>query len=126
MYCECCNETQSQDGSACVNGNWICESCLEDNYTRCEDCNEYIENDNVFEVHKDNYTTRVCESCLSDYVCCEDCNEYFDHEIMTETEKSYLCPDCTPVCKECGEYSSELEDDLCPDCSLEKLIEHTK
>ena len=127
MYCECCNETRSQDGCTHIDGiGYVCESCLEGNYTACNDCNGYAINDNVFAVQKNECTIYVCENCLSDYVYCEECEEYFDHSKMTETDDGYLCPDCTPVCKECGEYSSELEDDLCPDCSMEKLIEHTK
>lgn len=51
--------------------NSVCEDCL-DNYSYCEDCEEYHYYDDMIEINPDQF---VCQSCAQDYAKCEHCGE---------------------------------------------------
>lgn len=56
-------------------GYYVCDSCLSDNYTYCDDCCEYHRNDDVYE----DCGRTICSSCApyNDYWhYCEECDTY--------------------------------------------------
>ena len=75
----------------------VCESCEEDYYRYCEDCDEYHHRDNMRYVNsRGGY---VCDECVDDhYIECVECNELF-HENSDlihydDEEEAYFCENC--------------------------------
>lgn len=67
FYCDCCDTYYSRhDNQYTVtrDGNTVCDSCLEDNYVCCEDCCEWIYQDDA--VYNDNDGCWYCEDCYED------------------------------------------------------------
>lgn len=97
-YCEYCAERIATKCDDCgewskntteVDGDSICESCLE-NYSFCESCDEY---------HKDTYEVAgnnwVCEDCRdNNYSLCAECSEWFPTDDTQEHNGEILCDDC--------------------------------
>lgn len=94
-YCECCEECGEyhlrENMHQVSGGAWVCDDCL-DNYTYCEKCGEYVRDDEVFEVFKEDGTpTFVCSDCRDEfYAECEDCGRYFEKDAVQDGR----CPDC--------------------------------
>lgn len=93
-------------------GDWIevCEDCRDENYTYCDECEEYWPNDCVTEIDG----RYVCDSCVQEYYsCCEECDKYHRSDDMTLVVDSrgneiYVCEDCLDRlyerCEDCWEY----------------------
>ena len=98
FYCEDCESLESRD-----EGYWIdcecrmvCSSCI-NNYTRCEDCGEYVPDGCYYEINDGtgNYYY-VCDSCYGSgcYYYCDNCGDYF-HEDYCHFENDYCyCDNC--------------------------------
>ena len=72
-----------------------------DDQTRCEDCGQYVDDD---EIHNVNGDRAVCDSCYSDnYSWCEHCENDVSNDDMTEVNGQYYCNDCR------GEYCERCE-----------------
>ena len=116
-------------------GYRVCESCIDENYTYCDYCGEYHENEDVYETS--NEDEHICKYCLdnNDYMhLCDECGkkvfneENADYEVTALGE--YICEDCQDkytVCDDCGKaYKDGVEEvfdedeqrwtSLCPDC----------
>ena len=93
FYCDDCEEWVVGEGNTAYEHNgWsrcVCSSCLEDNYTWCDECDRYVENESVGEVGSNN----ICESCLSTdkFGQCLECEEYFYVEDLNDAG---LCHNC--------------------------------
>jgi hypothetical protein len=105
IYCDCCEEYVECGNTHYIRGYGdVCDDCLEDNFTWCDECNEYCHNDEMTYVES---TERdVCESCLEDlYTKCAECDEYFPNDDLNLTaDGRWLCDDCYE------EYESEEEE----------------
>lgn len=66
--CYYCDEYVKNIDTEIVNGNNICTECIKDNYTWCDNCSEYICNDNksVSEYISCGNHSMICESCAGD------------------------------------------------------------
>ena len=124
-YCECCEEYVRE--ATRVDDEWICESCLDEYYTRCDDCDEWIYRDNGYYIEsRDIY---VCDDCYNNsYRYCEECGEDYHIGDMTWVDElgRYVCDDCAEekyTCSKCGSINGnciEHEGNLyCPDCHEE-------
>ena len=62
--CACCGETFENEsmGEYDVHGLWVCNSCIDSDYTRCEDCDELVPDDEVEEVNGHYYCSCCAES----------------------------------------------------------------
>lgn len=50
-YCEDCEEyVRERDITRTIHGRYVCDRCLEENYTYCDDVDEYVPNDEVEEL----------------------------------------------------------------------------
>jgi len=75
------------------NGNIICETCINDYYFYCNDCDEYYRTDDNDYIVLEN-GDYVCQSCSYDYYCCDSCGEwvYTDESYYDEdTDRNYCC-----------------------------------
>ena len=84
FYCSHCNEYCDDDQHNTVNDESVCDYCLNNDFTTCEDCEEYTLSDdaNFIEVynHQSDETESItlCECCLSDNYYLEPVkNEYY-------------------------------------------------
>ena len=147
--CSCCGAT-IEDGDQfechdcgdiiCVDcyrynaeGYRICDGCLDEDYTYCDCCGEYHENEDVYETNDDEH---ICRDCFEerDYMkLCDECGKAFNTNntsyVMTPLGE-YICDDCEDkytVCDDCGmAYKDGVEEvfdedeqewtNLCPDC----------
>ena len=79
----------------CVD-DYVCGSCLGENYSYCDDCEEYLPNDEMHEVyvHNDGYRN-ICECCLENYVVCDNCGDYVPvDDARSDDYGNWFCRDC--------------------------------
>jgi hypothetical protein len=138
VFCEDCTDSETCDccGSPCSqtyevldrrgHAQYVCESCLDEYYTRCDECGSMCENDSM--VYLDGMD--LCPDCRDEYYdTCDECGEWYrtDNLIMAICRGGYtvrICQDCADncyrPCKECGQlyYEDSLnEDDVCENCA---------
>ena len=94
-WCDHCNEyCLSSDTEVHVgNGNteWWCESCVDSDAFRCDDCGEWWSNDYSYNI--DNPSCTVCPSCYdNDYFYCGECSSYVHRDYYNYDEE--CCEDC--------------------------------
>ena len=112
-YCEHCEEYTRGElyevYDARGNTMVVCESCREDYYTQCEDCDEWFPNDCMRETADGRY---VCEDCRESYSYCEQCDELYHDDEMYDVYDEHghsiqVCADCRDEhyteCADCGE-----------------------
>lgn len=101
-WCECCEEYHRGDSTETRGGVYVCEDCLERHYSYCEECDEYVyEDDMVYIECEDRY---VCRDCVEEnYFYCDDCGEYFPIDERNEYD------DYLSLCEEC--YNARIEDE---------------
>lgn len=103
-YCEDCNEYSRSEDMTHIDaqGIYVCESCRDSSYTCCDECYEWIADDQI--VNHDSGSH--CQDCFPDlYDCCANCGESVSHEdVVTagEYDESY--------CADCAEEITEDED----------------
>lgn len=124
---ECGDYILKEDAVEIHSGDFICESCLDDNYYSCDDCGEIHHRDDMTWIEdKEKY---VCKSCLDNYYECECCNNYFSSSGCYETyDHNWVCSDCYDnhyrTCEDCGRavhdddyYYNEIDGcNYCPNC----------
>ena len=94
-YCEVCDEYYRGDSTYIASEDrYVCDWCAEHRYTECEECGEYIPNDDRVWVESiDGY---VCEDCCDNhYFKCEECGEYYHNN------DAVVLDDGTVVCEGC-------------------------
>ncbi len=86
------------------------QNYFNDNYTKCEDCGEYHENDEMTDIGGSSEYRWICDNCLDDYFYCEICREYYLNENMAMCDwcNEYVCENCihtdnnyTTLCNGC-------------------------
>ena len=103
-YCEDCESYHTNDDIVYINelDRYVCNSCYENNYSRCEHCDEVYANDSLTKTADGNY---VCPTCL----------EYY----YTEIEGEFYRNEDVRYCKNCGQAFIG-EDDFCSEeCAKE-------
>lgn len=145
VYCEDCGEGNECDECGGhyrelydvrnSRGEWIqvCERCLDEYYTYCDECEEYWPNDCTTEVDGRYY----CDDCLDE--CCERCDECDEwhrsdsmYDAYREGREVRVCSDCRDEhyygCDCCGDLhhyddmhrvyrANGYEDFVCDDCA---------
>jgi len=115
-----------------IDGEYVCQDCVEREFVKCRDCGEYVRRDDAYEYDGD----YLCEDCLDEnYVRCEHCNDLIpiDDATWIERDDVYVCNCCRAryytQCDRCENYvrdydinrvwtDSEQYDSewYCPDC----------
>lgn len=100
-WCEQCEEYHRGEERYISDFGWVCEDCINEHFTRCECCGDYVRNeDSIWIECEDRY---VCESCCNrNYTYCEDCEKYYPDEDMYSYGGRMLCEDC---------YDTRMEED---------------
>ena len=127
--CDCCENSCSQTYEVRdQNGHeqYVCESCLNEYYTRCDECGYRYENDSM--TYLDGRD--LCPDCRDEYYnVCEECGEWHHNDdlITAITGRGYtvqVCQDCADSCyrrcEECGQLCHEdflNGDDICENCA---------
>lgn len=114
------------------NGEFICESCYDNDYFTCEECGDVIRYDDAVSVN--NGTVYVCGYCaenVSKYYRCDCCEEWFTARYMGQFydhEGNNVCQECVnkeySTCCVCDElflrddliFDDRTEEFYCPDC----------
>lgn len=127
--CDCCEDSCSQTyGVRDQNGHelYVCESCLDEYYTRCDECGYSYENDSMTYLNGRD----LCPDCRDEYCSvCVECGElHYKDDLITAiigggytVQVCQYCADsCYRCCKECGQLCHEdflNYDDVCENCA---------
>ncbi len=112
-FCEYCNDEirDNEEGTYIDNYGYVCDYCLGEHFTYCDDCCEWFHNEKI--THIENSNTDVCDRCLEtgDYYYCENCGNYFHiDDVQYAEDGSCFCHDCySDKYTECRECSKEIE-----------------
>ncbi len=90
--CDCCGELTLNDYlTTTARGDVVCEDCLCNNYTVCDECGEYYNDDCFMEVGDE----LVCKGCYEEtHTKCDRCGEYVKNEDLKEHCELVFCNDC--------------------------------
>jgi hypothetical protein len=123
---ECAEWTD--DFSASSEGD-VCTPCLDESFVYCDDCEEYVRNDDSHSVQSGE---TVCDSCIGNYSFCNDCEEYVGmYDVVEVGWDHYVCESCREgsygYCDGCDSYyhydNGGCENDGCQDCDCESPVQ---
>ena len=108
-FCDECEEWVPNDEIHLVDGNHVCDYCLDNSSSiyRCENCDEYHYDENMIDVDGCYY----CKSCIEnneEIKECECCGEYHHEEYMKKVDGEWICDSCINYndeiceCSKCG------------------------
>ena len=93
-YCERCGEYH-RDEAYYIDSEerYVCESCYDDYYCRCEECGENICRDDAYWCEEqDGY---ICIDCYEEsYDTCAECGEIFNRDDMKIHNDKWVCSEC--------------------------------
>lgn len=125
--CAICGTIHEMDELVCVDGEYVCKDCLEENTVVCRDCGRRILKSNNY----GNADMPLCQECFEDYyVVCEHCGAIeLGEEAIEVSNGDILCRHCasilTSICERCGatvyRNNAEIADNmtLCHECYYE-------
>ena len=91
--CACCEEWNAPDSDGGrVEGDWICQGCLDAYYFTCDNCDGYCDKDDKIEaLDEDGHWIDLCEGCFDDKYGrhCECGNDF-----IPKDDSQVLCPHC--------------------------------
>lgn len=91
-YCDICKE-YTRGEVEYIGRDYVCSDCLDEHYTQCEDCGEWVENS--YSCHIDDPDIYVCEECYTDkYFCCDECGETYSNGEYNEYNGTDVCNEC--------------------------------
>jgi len=93
-YCDHCEESYLAGDVQWIESlqKSLCESCLQDNFSKCTACETIIQNEDAICVCGDDY----CEDCHDELFCtCDVCGIIHEKaDLQTTDNGERLCPDC--------------------------------
>lgn len=125
-YCEWCEEHHSGETTT-VHDRYgdlieVCDDCLRNDFSRCEECDEWYPTDEMYRNGDGDY---LCDDCSVSYERCENCEElYRDLDLVIDSEgnEHRLCTGCVDASEHtwCEHLNRWIHDDLycraCEDC----------
>ena len=99
----------------------VCDGCLNDHHTECNDCSDIVHNDNINEIYNGDM---ICQSCFdNEYFKCNDCEELDHQDNRYSTDSDWIvCESCFndhySYCDDCGNmcHTVDMYGDYCSDC----------
>ena len=73
FYCSHCEEWCNDDTANYINGENVCDYCVSNNFSQCEDCDNYSPNDDSYYIEcydfqsDDTESKSVCNCCIENY-----------------------------------------------------------
>ena len=110
IICTCCHEEFNADELIETVEGMACDACLESDYEKCADCEEYHKREDMLQTADGNW---ICQDCYENsYFTCEDCGEIFPEDDATAIEGRWsttlVCSSCLrgnyTRCSDCGEW----------------------
>lgn len=108
--CEYCGALRDVDDMTLIDGEWVCDDCLEEHFEQCDYCGEYHLRDEVTVIEGET----VCDDCRDEhFFFCEECGEYHDLNDIVNINRGELfwCRNCAErmayQCEDCGEYFTD-------------------
>ena len=91
VTCYCCGEEIDVDDAYNVEGEYVCESCYDDETFECDCCNDRIFYNNRIS----DYYTMICECCYENhYYRCEKCDcLVYNEDVYWRGDYAY-CSEC--------------------------------
>ena len=107
MICKDCGKFVSAKDGEIVDGEFICNECLNENYIKCADCGEYHKEDDMYYI--EDTQEEVCNDCYENngYFYCKDCGKFYSESEFIYIEDTQEC-----VCETCAKYNYT----QCDDC----------
>lgn len=103
----------------------VCESCLNNIYDHCDECERYVNNGDMIEIIVGNGSEYYCYDCVQEIaITCEYCSQHVHLDHIRTTEDNYnLCTYCydnyANTCYECGETyyrDGVVQNGICDTC----------
>lgn len=126
-FCQECGELTDTADIVEIGGDIYCQTCADENFTVCCNCDEYVFNDDL--CHNEDGDS-YCSDCYSEhYTHCNACGEEICHDDSRHAEDSDYCNDCFDerfsYCSECDEavrhddltYNEDDDTYICDNCS---------
>ena len=133
--CDDCGDVVRDDDLTMVaGGNRVCQGCLDEGYSYCEECSKWHPCDKMVEMHTSCYSSDrpywVCPDCAENIGHkCEHCGKWYQDDVCRlGADGEWYCDDCWNenfvTCEECGEilwrddayYDEESDYYYCEDC----------
>jgi hypothetical protein len=145
--CADCDRVCGVDDMVDVDGDMVCNTCVESKCEKCKYCGDYFYVDNCPHAEADSRKSEMCELCNESYVLCSKCDQHYELDELglpsiddersgtwnkERFESTYVCPDCiepelgdeldeddrTIECKSCEYEYNPAEHVNCPSCGL--------
>ncbi len=121
VECVSCDALFNLDEATGTDNGSVCQSCYEDHYATCADCDSVVHTDDTHSV--DGGERTICGRCRSrNYSRCDDCCGLFADDYFRSVRGGSVCVRCLEgyaYCDGCDEYVSEDDyygDGLCQSC----------
>jgi hypothetical protein len=80
--CACCGVRLTDDYVLTANDEMICDDCAENEYTRCECCNNLVYNSDIY---GEDYDHILCHTCYEEYYTnCDECGDLIDRDALVK------------------------------------------
>ena len=93
-FCYSCDNTERWDDICIVGDDTYCNTCTNEYFFKCNDCNEYRNNDYR---NTGQYGSYFCDECIfNDHSTCDNCDEitHLENLYHNENEDCTLCNSC--------------------------------
>ena len=107
-YASCyrCGDTDLAEDMTLIDHEFYCRCCRDRNFTRCDDCDEWVPDT---EIIRTAHQRDICRGCYEDsYISCEECGDVIIADSAVEVDGSDYCEGCAP---EIDEDEEEEEDE---------------
>jgi hypothetical protein len=94
-YCDCCEEYHLEEPTYISSeDHYVCESCLDEYYVRCDICGEWVHVDDKTHIAGENID--ICVSCRDEKYCmCADCETWYKaDDMIADDDGVYRCEAC--------------------------------
>ncbi len=79
-------------------GEHLCESCFDETYYYCDECNEYVDTNDM--IYIEDTEESMCSSCYKNkYTDCYECDKKIVKDDSQEYDGEYYCDKCAPFIK---------------------------
>ena len=90
--CVCCGEIITNDYYSTIGDDPICDTCVDNECSRCECCGDLVYDTDVY---GSDYDRCLCEACFDEfYAHCDSCDDLIHRDDLHEYDDCYYCSRC--------------------------------